>query len=75
MPRKGSRGRSLSASIRAGSSTIGPRATLTSHADGFMSRTGYLEEYFLLPLEQNLAVIDPPRGIHVAVGFDQLFAG
>jgi len=46
-----------------------------SHAHSFMPGTGNLEEYFLLPLQQNLAVIDPPRGIHVTIGFDQLIAG
>ena len=40
-----------------------------------MSGAGDLEEDLLLALEQDFAVIHPPRGVHVAVGFDQLFAG
>ena len=34
-----------------------------------------LEKDFLLTLEQDLPVVHPPGGIHMAVGFDQLFAG
>ena len=45
-----------------------------SHADGFMPGAGNLEENLLLTLEQDLAIIHPPRGVHVAIGFDQLVA-
>ena len=45
------------------------------HAHGFMPGTGDLEEDLLLAFEHDLAVVHPPGGIHVAVGFDQLFAG
>ena len=40
-----------------------------------MAGPGNLEEYLLLPFEQDLAVVHSPRGIHVAIGFDQLIAG
>ena len=46
-----------------------------SHAHGFMAGAGDLEKDLLLALEQDLFVVHPPGGIHVAVGFDQLFAG
>ena len=45
------------------------------HAHGFMPRTRDLEEDLLLAFEHDLPVVHPPGGVHVAVGFDQLFAG
>ncbi|HYB90502.1 MAG TPA: hypothetical protein VEC38_05595, partial [Candidatus Binataceae bacterium] len=40
-----------------------------------MSRTGNLEENLLLALEQNLAIVDPPREKHQPVDLDKLLAG
>ena len=45
------------------------------HAYGFMAGPGDLEEDFLLAFEQDLFIVHPSRSIHVAVGFDELFAG
>ena len=46
-----------------------------SHSDRFVPGARDLEEYLLLALEQDLAIVHPPRSIHMAVGFDQLIAG
>src|SRR5439155_21950166 len=51
------------------------KGTGRSHTHGLVPGARDLEEYLLLPLEQDLAVVDPPRGIHVTIGFDQLIAG
>ena len=46
-----------------------------SHADGFMAGAGDLEEDFLLLFELDLAVVQSPRGIHQAIGVNELLAG
>src|SRR5579872_4154025 len=40
--------------------------------DSFVSRAGDLEEYFLLPLEHDLAIVEPTRGVHHAIDVDEL---
>src|SRR5262252_8270176 len=42
-----------------------------SYAHGLVSSARHLEEDLLLALEQNLPVIDTPRGIHQAIGMDE----
>ncbi len=46
-----------------------------NHVNGFMTRAGNLEEYLLLPLEQNFTIVKTPRKIHEAINIDQLRAG
>src|SRR5215831_603149 len=45
-----------------------------SDADGFMSGTGHLKINFLLALEQDLPVVDPPGHIPQAIRLDELVA-
>jgi hypothetical protein len=40
-----------------------------------MPGAGNLEEDLLLALEQDLAVVDAPRGEHDAIGIDELLTG
>ncbi len=45
-----------------------------SHQQRFMSGAGDLEENLLLPLEQDLAIVELTRQVHQAVNVDQLLA-
>jgi len=37
-----------------------------------MPRAGHLEIDLLLPLQHDFPVVDPPGGVHDAIGLDQL---
>ena len=43
--------------------------------DRFVSGAGDLEEDFVLPLEEDFAVVDAARGVHQAEGLDKEFRG
>ena len=50
----------------------GPQHQAGGHQQRLMSGAGNLEEDLLLPLEQDLAIVEPARQIHQAVNLDQL---
>src|SRR5579864_9288459 len=52
-----------------------PEAEGGSDADRFMPSPGNLKENLLLPLEQDLAIVHPPRGVHNPVSINELLAG
>ncbi len=53
----------------------GAQVHCRSHQQGFMPGTGDLKVDFLLALEQDLAIVDPPRKNHQPVDIQQLLRG
>ena len=48
----------------------GPQSQRRANLEGFVAGTVHLEENLLLPLEHDLAIVDPAGGVHQPVDVD-----
>ena len=61
--------------IRAAAASITERYAWGRYSDRFMACPRNLEEDLLLPLEQDLAVVNATRGVHDAIPIEELLTG